>query len=207
MKDTRTDIELLMAWRGGDDRAGTALYDRYSSGVCRFFMNKVRASDAAEDLAQLTWVACVKGRDGLRSDASFRSYLFGVAHNLLREHLRRVVREPVSGSVTSAHDLGPTASALIGSVEQNRVLIEALRAVPLDIQIAYELRYWENLTVPEIAEILDAPEGTIKTRLRRGLELLKQETKRINAAACVLDSTVTTLDRWSAGVRRLLGRA
>lgn len=206
MTDKRNDLELLEAWRGGDDGAGTALFDRYSAGVCRFFRGKVAHDDVANDLAQRTFLALVEGRDRIRNDASLRSYIFGVAHNLFREHLRRAVRDPVDGSVTSVHDLGPTASVLIGTVQSNRMLIEALRRIPLDMQIVYELRIWEDLTVPEIAAIVDAPEGTIKTRLRRGKELLALEMKRLAASKRALDSTSTTLDGWATWVRGLLGR-
>jgi RNA polymerase sigma factor (sigma-70 family) len=200
------DNDLLDKWRGGEEEAGCALFDRYSTGVCRFFRGKVANDEVANDLAQKTFLALVEGRDRIRNDTSVRSYIFGVAHNLFREHLRRAVREPVDGSVTSAHDLGPTASALIGTVQTNRLLLEALRRIPLDLQIIYELRIWEELTVPEIAAIVDAPEGTIKTRLRAGKEKLALEMKRLAASSRGLDSTSTTLDGWAAWVRGLLKR-
>lgn len=207
MNDPRDDMALLMAWRSGDDRAGRSLYERYADGVCRFFMSKLSNDDVAQDLAQRTFLACVEGRDRIRNDSSFRSYVFGVAHNLFREHLRRGSREPVDCSVTSAHDLGPTASALIGTVQQNRQLIEALRRLPLEVQIVHELRFWEGLTVPEIAVIVGTPEGTVKNRLRRGGQQLKIEIERIAAATRPLESTTTSLDGWAAGLRRMFGRS
>lgn len=200
------DNDLLIAWRNGDDGAGCMLFERYSRGVCRFFRGKVANDEVANDLAQRTFLAVVEGRDRIRNDASVRSYIFGVAHNLFREHLRKAVREPVDGSTTSAHDLGPTASAMIGTDQRNRMLLEALRRIPLDMQIVYELRIWEDLTVPEIAEIVDAPEHTIKNRLHRGKELLAIEMKRLAASTRALDSTSTTLDGWATWVRGLLGR-
>jgi RNA polymerase sigma factor (sigma-70 family) len=179
MTDDREDRTLLDAWRGGDEAAGGALFDRYANGVLRFFNGKVNREDCATELAQRTFVALVEGRDRIREDTSVRSYIFGVAHNLFREHLRRAVREPVDGSITSAHDLGPTVSSMIGNEQHYRMVHEALRRIPLDMQIVYELRFWEDLTVPEIAAIVDAPEGTIKTRLRRGKDLLATEMKRL----------------------------
>lgn len=207
MSDAPNDVTLLMAWREGDDSAGGVLLERYSKGVCRFFMSKVHSDDIAQDLAQRTFLACVEGRDRIRSDASFRSYVFGVAHNLFRQHLRHAVREPVDSTVTSAHDLGPSASALIGTLQRDRIVLEALRGIPLDMQVVHELRFWENLTVPEIATIVGAPEGTVKTRLRRGGIMVAAEVKRLSAANVGLDSTTTTLDRWAHGLRELIRRA
>lgn len=208
MTDVREDFDLLVAWRGGDDGAGTVLYERYANGVCRFFMGKVVADTVAEDLAQRTWLAVVEGRDRIRNEGSFRSYLFGVAHNLFREELRRGVRAPIDASITSAHDLGPTATGLIGTIQQNRILLEALRRIPLQSQIMYQLRYWEGLTVPEIAMVVGECENTMKTRLRRGLELLEHEIAVLTAAKANggLESTSTTLEQWATKLRGLIRR-
>ena len=204
MMDTREDFILLAAWRDGDDTAGSALFDRYAPGVVRFFASKVRCEQTAEDLTQRTFLACVEGRDRIRKDGSFRSYVFGIAHNLHREHLRKAARGPVDGSVGSAPDLGPTASALIGGEQEQRMLLEAMRRLPLELQIVYQLHYWEGLSGSEIAEVVDAPEGTVRTRLRRGKRLLEEEIERIRGGREVLQSTITNFDLWARKLRDML---
>src|SRR5262245_47495626 len=80
------DVELLEAWREGDERAGRALFERYFAPLARFF--SVRVGGDVDDLVQQTLEACVGGRDRVRDGGSFRSYVFGVAYNVLRGHYR-----------------------------------------------------------------------------------------------------------------------
>jgi RNA polymerase sigma-70 factor (ECF subfamily) len=206
MNDAREDFRLLAAWREGDDTAGSALYERYSPGVVRFFASKVRCEQTAQDLTSRTFLACVEGRDRIRKDASFRSYVFGIAHNLHREHLRKAGRAAADASVGSAADLGPTASALIGGAQEQRILLEAMRRLPLELQIVYQLHYWEGLSGSEIAAVVDAPEGTVRTRLRRGKRMLEDEMERIEGGKEVLASTITTFDLWARKLREMLAR-
>lgn len=196
------DEELLERWRAGDASAGSALFDAYYEGVARFFVNKVD-DDAASDLVQATFLACVEGRERLREDASFRSYLFGVAHNLLRKHYekRRVAGAPVDVSEQSVADLAPTASELLRVGESQRLLLEALRRVPLECQEVLELHYWEQLSTSEIAGALDVPEGTVKSRLQRGRRLLEEKLERLAASKELFATTLTNLDRWAADLK------
>lgn len=92
LKTVRSDVDLLEAWRSGDTKAGGELFDRHFASIHRFFHNKV--GDGLEDLVQQTFLRCTEGVERFRSDSSFRTYLFGVAHNLLREHIRRKHSRP-----------------------------------------------------------------------------------------------------------------
>ena len=85
--DGDEELRLLHRWRAGDSQAGTALFERYFAGVYRFFRNKV--TDGAEDLAQETFLACVRNAQGFRGESSFRSYVFRVAYSKLHDHYRR----------------------------------------------------------------------------------------------------------------------
>jgi DNA-directed RNA polymerase specialized sigma24 family protein len=82
-----SDQELLRAWRAGDREAGGTLFERHFAAIRRFFRNKV--DHQVEDLVQRTFTACVEARDRFRGDSSFRTYLFAIAHNVLRDHIRR----------------------------------------------------------------------------------------------------------------------
>ncbi len=164
------DVALLERWRGGDARAGEALFERYFDAVVRFFRNKL--PDGTDDLVQRSFLACVEGRDRLRADGSFRSYLFGVAHNLLRKHFHARSADPIDFTQRSVSDMRPSPSTIVAKSRTHQLVLESLRRVPLDYQIVLELHYWEDLTAAEIAAITDVPLGTAKTRLRRGRELL-----------------------------------
>jgi RNA polymerase sigma-70 factor (ECF subfamily) len=166
------DDSLLAAWRAGDRVAGEALFERYYDAIERFFVNKVR--DSSDDLVQQTFEACVQGRDRLQNTSSFRSYLFAIAHNLLRSHFRQVRREAehVDFTMRSAFDLSPGPSTWVAHRRERQILLDALRRIPLDFQVVLELRIWEEMRTAEIAEVMDIPHGTARSRLRRGRQLL-----------------------------------
>lgn len=169
-----TDIELLDRWRDGDSTAGDALLQRHFDSLCTFFANKV--GDECEELVQRSLLACIEKRDQFREASSFRTFLFGIARFELYNHFRscRVAGRWGVFSETSAYDLSPTPSQIVAARAEQRILLDALRRIPLDLQVALELRYWEQLRTGEMAEVLGVPVGTVKSRLRRGKEKLEE---------------------------------
>jgi RNA polymerase sigma factor (sigma-70 family) len=194
--------QLVARWRAGDREACAELFARYYDGIARFFRNKV--PDRADDLIQRTFLGCFEGIERLHDPAKFRSFLFAIAHNLLREHLRERVHAPLDLESQRAIDLDPTPSALLAAREQQRLLIVALRHVPLAHQIVLELHYWEQMSGAEIAEILDEPIGTIKTRLRRAKQLLEQEVSKLAQSPASVSVSLAELERWAAAVAETL---
>ncbi|MBL8972093.1 MAG: sigma-70 family RNA polymerase sigma factor [Myxococcales bacterium] len=197
-----SDPELLHAWRAGDGTAGSALFHRHFDAIHRFFRNKLDTD--IEDLVQRTFIACVEGRDRFREESSFRTYLFAVAHNLLKEHLRRKRRapEPLDLDLVSAVDLGASPLSLMAAHAEEKILLQALRQIPLAAQTVLELYYWEALTGGEIGELLGVPEDTARSRLRRARLLLEAEIQRLQASPHATHSTLSNLDHWAAGLRR-----
>lgn len=72
-------------------------------------------------------------------------------------------------------DLAPGLSSVAVQRAEQRLLVAALQRIPLDLQMAIELYYWEELSVAELATALEIPPGTVKSRLHRARELLRQE--------------------------------
>jgi len=209
------DADLLDAWRSGDPRAGRLLFDRHFASLFRFFRNKV--PDAAEDLVQQTLLACVSGRDRFRGAASFRTYLFTIARNRLYTYIRdrgrsERVLSPGTGSVSElaledgADGRAALPSQIIAANQEQRLLLSALRRLPLDMQVALELFYWEDLTVREIADVVEAPEGTVKRRLQRARERLESLIVELAESDVLARSTVDNLHAWAEGLRNKLGR-
>ncbi len=203
------DSELLTAWQAGDERAGAALFERHYPAIKRFFDNKV--PEAAEELIQSTFLKCLEARERFRGDSSLRTFLFAIAHNLLREHFRsrhhRDPAAPLEPSNVSAHDLQPGPSTMLAAKQQQRLLLDALRRIPLDYQIALELHYWEGYTAAQIGEVVDVPLGTIKTRLRRGRQLLEAAIEQLAENPELRQSTISQVEQWAAGIRDQLQRA
>jgi RNA polymerase sigma factor (sigma-70 family) len=199
----RTDPELLEAWRSGDLSAGDELFNRHFAAIHRFFRTKV-SDGRLEDLVQQTFMACVEGRERFRNDSTFRTYLFGVANNLLRDHYRAQKREPeaLDFGKSSAIDVGAGPSTVVGKRREERLLLEALRNIPLESQIVLELYYWEEMSASQTAEVLGIPEGTVRGRVRRAKELLKKELAKLARSPQELETTMGNLERWAAALRQ-----
>jgi RNA polymerase sigma-70 factor (ECF subfamily) len=201
-----TDIDLLDQWKAGDQTAGEQLFERHFDALYRFFRNKV--GDDSEELLQRALMACVEQRDKFRGESSFRSFMFGVARIELLNYFKRKgrLKRQANPLETSVHDLKPSPSIMVADKEEQRLLLEALRRIPLDLQIAIELYYWEELTTNEIAEVLEIPTGTVKSRLRRAREHLEGELAELARTPDVLQSTMANLDGWAAQLRDVVGR-
>jgi RNA polymerase sigma-70 factor (ECF subfamily) len=197
------DAELVERWRAGDRAACAELFAAHYDGVARFFRNKVPSHE--DDLVQRSFLRCFEGIERLREPAAFRSFLFAIAHNLLREHLRERSRAPLELESQRAIDLDPSPSTLVAEREHQRLLIAALRHIPLAHQIVLELHYWEQLSAAEIAEIVGEPLGTIKTRLRRAKQLLAQAVAELGRTPALVSVSLAELERWAAEIGEQLG--
>jgi len=175
-----TDFELLASWRAGDLEAGNALVRRHFISLYVFVRSK--APDAADDLVQRIFEACVAARDRIDDErGTFKAYLFGIARRQLVYWFReqRRDRDHVDTMNDSIAQLTGSPSRIVALRQEQQTVLEALHELPLDLQIALELYYWEELTVPEVAAVLEVPEGTIKSRLHRARQLLRD---RLDAA-------------------------
>jgi RNA polymerase sigma-70 factor (ECF subfamily) len=201
-----SDAELLRAWQDGDPKAGNHLVRRHFEALFRFFRSRV--DEGVADLVQQTFLGCAESRDRLSDGADFRPYLFGIARNKLLMHMRgqrrrgRVIAEGAS----SPEPAGPTLSRLIGGREEQRLLLRALRRLPVDLQLALVLSYWEGLTMQQIGDVFGIPAGTAKSRLHHARELLKKEIVDLAPSSDTAEVTVVDLERWARGLRDELGR-
>jgi RNA polymerase sigma-70 factor (ECF subfamily) len=193
--DHDPDAAAVAAWRAGDRAAGEALFEKHFDALYRFFRNK--ADDGVEDLIQQTFLAVVGSIERFRGEASFRSYLFAIARNELLAHWRK------RGQRGDDVDVAEVSIAALSSAQPSRVLarrreqqllLDALRTLPLDLQIALELVYWEDLTGPELAAALGIPEGTARSRLRRGKEMLAERLAELASDPATVEESLRELD-------------
>lgn len=200
-----TDAELFDAWCRGDRDAGNRLFDRHFNTIYGFFRNKL--GDNVDDSVQQTFLACVTGRDRFRRESSFRTYLFGVAWKVFLREIakRRHAAASIDPHVTSVHDLRPGLSTAYARHHEQRLLLEALRRLPIDYQSVIELYYFSGLRSREIAEIMEKPEATIRTWLARGQDRLRQEVEKLASSPELRCSTLDRFEHWAESLARAVG--
>lgn len=190
------DFPLLFAWYGGDEAAASQLFGRHYASVRSFFGR--RLADAADDLTQRTFLACIEAAPTFRGEASFRGFLFGIARNVLLKHLRTRARFDAMIERASDDDLTRTSlSALVGRRQEQHLLLIAFMRLPGDLQLTVELFYWQGLRVTEVAEASGVPVSTVTTRLARARELLRQYVNELGGPLPPREALLADIDGWT----------
>ena len=194
------DEELLAAWSRGDEDAGRALFERYYRLLARFFANKV--GHEAPELIQQTFLRCVESRDKFAGRSSFRSFLLGIARNVFFKHLRRRYQwgDRMDAEVTSLEQLAPSNTSVLARKREEQLLLAGLRRLPVADQVLLEWYFWDDLTAPEIAEVLEIPIGTVRSRIGRARDSLSARIAELRASPPTDESTAD-LEAWAAGLR------
>ncbi|MFO0632209.1 MAG: RNA polymerase sigma factor [Nannocystaceae bacterium] len=207
------EAELLAAWRGGDRNAGSRLIAARGREITWFFRNKVFHEDAVADLVSQTFLRAVAAKTTFAGATSFRRFVYAIAHNVLREYLRarsKRAREELDFGTVCVSELEPRSlSSLHSDKRELQAVLEALREVPVDDQIVLELKYLEGLSGSELADALGIPEGTVRGRIARGLQRLRERvaTRLEQQGLATAAPTLETLALWAEEVRaRVRGR-
>jgi RNA polymerase sigma-70 factor (ECF subfamily) len=200
MVEAADDFALLRAWQDGDREAGSELVRRHFQTLYRFFRHKI--DECPRDLIQRTFLTCVEICDRLPNDRGFRAFLLGIARNKLLHHVRGRERQARAlGLAANAGESRHSPSQVIAARQEQRLLLRGLRMLPLDMQIALELYYWENLKIAEIAAVLDVAPGTIKARLSRAKDRLRLHIAELAQSEDLRRSTVDDLGHWARSLR------
>lgn len=202
--DAHADADHFRRWAAGDAEAGAALIRRHYRSVFLFFFSKVGAAPA-EDLTQSTFEALCEKKLSFRGDATVRTYLFGIArwklvHFHRRAHARRESFDPATDPL-ELPDVVSSMTSRLGMRQEEVLLVQGLRALAFDDQTILELRYYDGLSVRDLAAVFELPRATMADRLRRARERLSAAVKSISANARLVDSTLTGLDAHMKSVR------
>jgi RNA polymerase sigma-70 factor (ECF subfamily) len=167
--------------RRGDPDAFDALLARYQNRLYRYLVRLTANPAVAEDLFQETWLKVITRIHRYDERRPFEPWLFSVARNLAIDHLRRASPE----SLDEPSESGDTRIARLGADEpgslerllerERRGLLERkLEELPALYREALSLRFEEEMTFEEIAEVLSAPVSTVKSRVQRALSTLRK---------------------------------
>ncbi|MCX4241651.1 RNA polymerase sigma factor [Paraliomyxa miuraensis] len=207
------DRELLERWQGGDREAGNALVRRRIGEITWFFRNKVCNETDVADLVSQTFLGCLQAAEGFRGETSVRRFLFRVANNVLYTYIRKKSkrqREQLDFATVCVHELDPrSASSIVMRRREAQAFVQSLRRIPVGDQVVLELMYFDGLSGREIGEVLGIPEGTVRGRLQRGLQRLREQVQRELLAYVgarggeAPEVSVEDLERWAREVREL----
>jgi RNA polymerase sigma-70 factor (ECF subfamily) len=166
--------------RRGDPGAFDALLARYQNRLYRYLHRLVREPAAAEDLFQQTWLRVAQNIRSLDPGRNFEAWLFRIAHNLAIDHLRRHRMESLDEPLPSGEAVGallrapaPGALERVLEKERDQLLAATLAELPAIQREVLTLRFEEEMKLEEIAEVLDIPLSTAKSRLKRALDALR----------------------------------
>jgi RNA polymerase sigma-70 factor (ECF subfamily) len=175
----------MVAFQEGDDEAFAALYDRHQRMLINFFYKMCYDRALAEDLTQEAFLRLIRHRGRYRPEATFRTYLYTVARNLLidRHRSRKAAPRTVSTDLRIQED-GATIGDLVESREeaiQKRVadreavelVREALETLPEAQRDVYVLAEAQGLKYREVADVLGIPVGTVKSRMNAAVTRLR----------------------------------
>jgi RNA polymerase sigma-70 factor, ECF subfamily len=166
--------------RRGDPVALAAVISRYQHRLYRYLLRLVADPVTAEDLFQQTWVRVMESIRRYDARRSFEAWLFAVAHNLAIDYLRRSRPESLDEMLPSGEvrgdrlaDTGPDALDCLLEWERAEAVSAALRHLPAIHREVLTLRFEEDMKLEQIAEIVQIPLSTVKSRLRRALDGLR----------------------------------
>ena len=174
------DGELLAAFLAGDEVAFATLVGRYSPELYQFIARFVQNSAVAEDVVQETFVQVYQSAAGFDPTRRFRPWLFTIAANKARDHLRsRARKREVSlsaGHQAATHDEGASyldfladdslsPHEVLEGAEQREAVRKIVSQMPDHLREILVLGYYQRFPYKEIAEVLAIPLGTVKSRL------------------------------------------
>jgi RNA polymerase sigma-70 factor, ECF subfamily len=166
MIDRASDARLVGRVLAGDSRAAGALYDRHWRAAWRAAVAVLGSATEAEDVATEAWLRAIDALDECLPRDNFGPWLRRIAVNRAIDVLRRGRwMRPLDDVSEVTADLGPP-----GPEEEIR---RAVAQLPVERRVVVALRFWADLSVPAIAELLEVPVGTATSRLSRGLDELR----------------------------------
>jgi len=174
------DEELMARAAAGNDRAFEELYRRYARRLKGFFFlqlggNEELAADATHDV----FLRAYEARSRYQEGRSVSTWLFTIAYNLCRNHYRSNAYE---AQLLATLDAEPISEQQIEVQLDEATLDEALAQVlaelPAPLHQLFSLHYQEELTIPQVAEIVGIPEGTVKSRLHKTMNIIRKKMKK-----------------------------
>jgi len=177
-----TDLDLLKACVPENEEAFAALYQRYEKRVFQYLMTVVNDATLAEETLVEVMLALWKGLKTFQGQSKVSTWIFGIAHHKAVDALRKVTSQQRGG--TPLHEIAETAESEHNPYEeaqQQRMATltnQALTTLTPDHREIIHMAFYEELSYPEIADLLHIPVNTVKTRVYYAKQQLKKSLQQ-----------------------------
>ena len=191
-KPGEVDFQLVQQTVDGDQKAFELLVIKYQRRIERLIGRMVRDVDLVEDIAQETFIRAYRALHQFRGDAQFYTWLYRIAVNTAKKALVDMKRDPTisesalrPGSDDDDETYRPgnepisdeTPETVLAAAEIARAVEAAMEALPAELRQAVTLREIEGMSYEEIAEVMNCPIGTVRSRIFRAREAISARVK------------------------------
>ena len=182
MSDNVSDRELVERAQRGERRAFDLLVLKYQHRIAKLIARYVQDPSEVLDVAQEAFIKAYRAIPRFRGDSAFYTWMYRIAINAAKNHLAAQARRPRESGVdvtdaeqfdgaTSPREIStPEGLALAEEIQQT--VIAAIEALPEDLKVAISLRELEGLSYEDIAQVMDCPIGTVRSRIFRAREAI-----------------------------------
>lgn len=205
-KSAETDRQLVERVKRGDKRAFDLLTLKYQQGIVNLVSRTIGDRNEVLDVTQEAFIKAYRALPGFRGDSQFYTWLYRIAINTARNHLVARSRRPplvdleVDGGdfQESGRGLADTADpeSQLARDELEETIRRALNDLPEELKVAVTLREYQCLSYEEIAEIMDCPVGTVRSRIFRARDAIERRMAALEAG----EGTPETGAKLSVGV-------
>jgi len=182
-----TDQQLVARVQTGDSRAFDLLVLKYQHKIFSLIGRYVHDADEVQDVAQEAFIKAYRALPKFRGDSQFYTWLYRIAVNTAKNHLVSRSRRPPGSDVdvedaeyyeggAALRDIETPENALFGA-ELKQVVEAAISDLPNDLRTAVTLREFDGLSYEDIADIMDCPVGTVRSRIFRAREAIDNKVR------------------------------
>ena len=175
-----TDEQLMARAKAGNDAAFEELYHRYARRLKGFFFLQLGGDEElAADATHDVFLRVYEARNRYQEGKNVSTWLFTIAYNICRNHYRSNAYET---QLLATLDTEPISDEQIeiqlDAAALDDALAQVLSELPPPLHQLFSLHYQEELTIPQVAEIVGIPEGTVKSRLHKTMNIIRKKLKR-----------------------------
>ena len=187
MADNATDKEIIERVKSGEKEAYDLLVLKYQQRVINLISRFVKNHSDALDVSQETFIKAYRALPNFRGDSAFYTWLYRIAVNTAKNHLtvqsRKITKsdydvadiEQIEGSMSLIEQTTP--ESLLAKDELQETILKTIENLPEDLKSAIMLREIEGLSYEGIAEVMECPVGTVRSRIFRAREMIDSKIK------------------------------